>query len=64
MRELGLEGVMARIAGRFKRVEPRATARAGEVHRAIAGLVSDRAAQRTTRHDPSTELVGVRATAC
>lgn len=36
----------------------------GEVHRAIAGLVSDRATQRTTRHKPSTELVHVRATAC
>ncbi len=36
----------------------------GEVHRTIAGLVSDRASQRTTRHKPSTELVHVRATAC
>jgi len=36
----------------------------GEVRRAVVGLVSDRAAQRTTRHKPSTELVHVRATAC
>ncbi|MGW8358060.1 transposase family protein [Streptomyces wedmorensis] len=35
----------------------------GEVHRAVASLVSDRAAQRTTHHQPSTELVHVRATA-
>ncbi|MDT0456441.1 transposase family protein [Streptomyces sp. DSM 41527] len=32
-------------------------------HRAIAGLVSDRAAQRATRRKPSTELVPVHATA-
>ncbi|MEU5547827.1 transposase [Streptomyces sioyaensis] len=36
----------------------------GETHRAIAGLVSDRAARRPTRHKPSTELVRVRSTAC
>ncbi len=36
----------------------------GETHRAIAGLVSDRAAKRTTRHKPSTELVLVRKAAC
>ncbi|WP_329280215.1 hypothetical protein [Streptomyces sp. NBC_01451] len=35
----------------------------GEVHRAIVGMVSDRAAQRTTHHKPSTELVHVRVTA-
>ncbi|GJF30389.1 hypothetical protein KNE206_30890 [Kitasatospora sp. NE20-6] len=35
-----------------------------EVHRAVASLVSDRAARRTTHHQPSTELVHVRATAC
>lgn len=36
----------------------------GEIHRAIASLVSDRAALRTSRHRPSTELVHVRAAAC
>lgn len=35
-----------------------------ETHRAIAGLVSDRAARRPTRRKASTELVLVRATAC
>ncbi|WP_342354611.1 transposase family protein [Streptomyces griseofuscus] len=35
----------------------------GDTHRAIAGLVSDRAAKRATRHKPSTELVLVRTTA-
>jgi hypothetical protein len=30
-----------------------------EVHRAVAGLVSDRAARRTTRDKPSTRLVPV-----
>ncbi|MFD7665168.1 hypothetical protein ACFV57_21525, partial [Streptomyces sp. NPDC059788] len=33
-------------------------------HRAIAGRVSDRAAQRATRGKPSTELVPVHTTAC
>ncbi|MEU6512359.1 transposase family protein [Streptomyces sp. NPDC046942] len=33
-------------------------------HRAIAALVSDRAARRATRHKPSTELVLVSTTAC
>ncbi|MFE9259152.1 transposase family protein [Streptomyces sp. NPDC006879] len=33
-------------------------------HRAIAGLVSDRAAQRATRRKPSSELVPVSTTAC
>ncbi|MFD7539886.1 transposase family protein [Streptomyces sp. NPDC059819] len=33
-------------------------------HRAVAGLVSDRAAQRPTRHKPSTELVLVSPMAC
>ncbi|MFE9219590.1 transposase family protein [Streptomyces lavendulae] len=33
-------------------------------HRAIATLVSDRAARRATRHKPSTELVLVSMTAC
>ena len=33
-------------------------------HRAIAGLVSDRAAQRATRRKPSTELVPVSTAAC
>ncbi|MFF9869508.1 transposase family protein [Streptomyces sp. NPDC013953] len=33
-------------------------------HRAIASLVSDRAAQRTTRRKPSTELVPVSTRAC
>ncbi|MET7728495.1 transposase family protein [Streptomyces mirabilis] len=36
----------------------------GETHLAIDPLVSDRAAKRPTRHNPSTELVYVRATAC
>ncbi|MFF3460753.1 transposase family protein [Streptomyces sp. NPDC002730] len=36
----------------------------GETHRAIAGLVSDRAARRATRRRTSTELVLVRTTAC
>ncbi|MDH2393958.1 hypothetical protein QCN29_35445 [Streptomyces sp. HNM0663] len=36
----------------------------GETHRAIAGLVSDRATRRPTRHKPSTELVLVRRIAC
>lgn len=36
----------------------------GETHRAIAGLVSDRAARRPTRRKPSTELVLVRTMAC
>ncbi|MFG2848894.1 transposase family protein [Kitasatospora sp. NPDC048296] len=36
----------------------------GETHRAIASLVSDRAALRTSRHRPSTELVHIRAAAC
>ncbi|MET7520003.1 transposase family protein [Streptomyces sp. NPDC005480] len=36
----------------------------GETHRAVAGLVSDRAAQRATLHKPSTELVLARATTC
>jgi hypothetical protein len=36
----------------------------GDTHRGIAGLVSDRAAKRATRHKPSTELVFVRTTAC
>ncbi|MFI7236891.1 transposase family protein [Streptomyces cyaneofuscatus] len=36
----------------------------GETHRAIAALVSDRAAKRPTRHKPSTELVLVRTTTC
>ncbi|MFD0509245.1 transposase family protein [Streptomyces chiangmaiensis] len=35
-----------------------------ETHRAVAGLVSDRAARRTTRRKPSTELVLARPTAC
>lgn len=35
-----------------------------EVIAAIGALVSDRAAKRTTRRKPSTELVHVRATAC
>lgn len=39
-------------------------ARTAATHRAIAGLVSDRAAQRTTRRKPSTELVRVSSTAC
>ncbi|MDT9691457.1 hypothetical protein Q5762_24570 [Streptomyces sp. P9(2023)] len=33
-------------------------------HRAIAALLSDRAAQRTTRRKPSTDLVPVSTTAC
>ncbi|WP_199812522.1 transposase family protein [Streptomyces sp. NRRL S-337] len=33
-------------------------------HRAVASLVSDRAAQRATRHKPSTELVLVHPTVC
>lgn len=33
-------------------------------HRAVAGLVSDRAAQRATRRKPSTELVRVSLTVC
>lgn len=33
-------------------------------HRAVAGLVSDRAAQRGTRRKPSTELAPVSTTAC
>lgn len=36
----------------------------GETHGAIAALVSDRAAQRPTRHKPSTDLVPVSVTAC
>ncbi|WP_454343825.1 transposase family protein [Streptomyces canus] len=36
----------------------------GETHRAVASLVSDRAARRTTRRKPSTELVHVRTMAC
>ncbi|MGP8303682.1 transposase family protein [Streptomyces inhibens] len=36
----------------------------GETHRAVVGLVSDRAARRPTRHKPSTELVPVRPAAC
>lgn len=36
----------------------------GEAHRAIAALVSDRSAKRTTRRRPSTELVHVRTTTC
>jgi len=35
-----------------------------ETHIAIATLVSDRSARRTTRHKPSTELVLARQTAC
>jgi hypothetical protein len=35
-----------------------------ETHRAIAGLVSDRAARRPTRRRASTELVLARQTAC
>ena len=35
-----------------------------EVHQAIAGLVSDRAARRATHRTSSTELVHVRNTAC
>ncbi|MGW4142302.1 hypothetical protein ACWELV_36975 [Streptomyces mirabilis] len=35
-----------------------------ETHLTIDALVSDRAAERPTRHNPSTELVHVRATAC
>ncbi|MGW0632940.1 transposase family protein [Streptomyces sp. NPDC002758] len=35
-----------------------------ETHAAIAGLVSDRAARRPTRHRTSTELVPVHRTAC
>ncbi|MFE5140355.1 transposase family protein [Streptomyces fagopyri] len=35
-----------------------------ETHRAIASLVSDRAAQRATQHKPTAELVLVRTTAC
>jgi hypothetical protein len=33
-------------------------------HRAVASLISDRAAQRPTRHKPSTELVPVSPMAC
>ncbi|MEU6370831.1 transposase family protein [Streptomyces sp. NPDC046931] len=36
----------------------------GEIHQAIAGLVSDRAARRATCHKPSTELVLVRTAVC
>ncbi|UQA98182.1 hypothetical protein [Streptomyces halobius] len=36
----------------------------GTTYRAIAGLASDRATKRATRHKPSTELVPVRTTAC
>ncbi|MFE7244677.1 transposase family protein [Streptomyces sp. NPDC057580] len=36
----------------------------GDTHRAIAGLVSDRAAKRATRRRTSTELVPVSTTAC
>ncbi|MGW9118137.1 hypothetical protein ACWGRV_16105 [Streptomyces sp. NPDC055663] len=36
----------------------------GDTHRAIAGLVSDRAAKPATRRKTSTELVPVCATAC
>ncbi|MFF0413451.1 transposase family protein [Kitasatospora sp. NPDC004745] len=35
-----------------------------ETHRAVAGLVSDRAARRPTRRKPSTELALARPTAC
>ncbi|MCX5097174.1 hypothetical protein OOK36_52585 [Streptomyces sp. NBC_00365] len=35
-----------------------------ETHLAIAGLVSDRSAQRATRRQTSTELVLIRDTAC
>jgi hypothetical protein len=35
-----------------------------ETHRAIAALVSNRAAKRATLHKPSTEPVLVRAMAC
>ncbi|MER5698579.1 transposase family protein [Streptomyces mirabilis] len=36
----------------------------GEIHRAVAGLVSDRAAKRATRRKPSSELVLARSMAC
>ncbi|MCX4460331.1 hypothetical protein OOK58_56080 [Streptomyces sp. NBC_01728] len=36
----------------------------GETHRAIAALVCDRSAKRTTRRRPSTEPVHVRTTTC
>ncbi|WP_240362495.1 MULTISPECIES: hypothetical protein [unclassified Streptomyces] len=36
----------------------------GETHLAIDTRVSDRAAKQPTRHNASTELVHVRATAC
>lgn len=36
----------------------------GQTHRAIAALVSDRAAQRATRTKPSTELMPARTMAC
>jgi hypothetical protein len=36
----------------------------GEIHRAVAGLVFDRAARRATRPRYSTELVLVQQTAC
>jgi hypothetical protein len=36
----------------------------GETHLAIDARVSDRAAKQPTRHNASTELVHVRATAC
>nr|WP_240103580.1 hypothetical protein [Streptomyces sp. MUM 16J] len=35
-----------------------------ETHRAVAGLVSDRAARRTTCRKPNTELVLARPTTC
>lgn len=35
-----------------------------ETHRAIASLVSDRAAKRATQHKPTAELVLVHTTAC
>ncbi|WP_225900708.1 hypothetical protein [Streptomyces sp. RLB3-17] len=36
----------------------------GETRLAIDAMVSDRAAKQPTRHNASTELVHVRATAC
>nr|WSY51526.1 hypothetical protein OG999_16290 [Streptomyces sp. NBC_00886] len=35
----------------------------GEIRMAVAGLVSDHAARRITRHQPSTELVPARTMA-
>ncbi|MER5521308.1 hypothetical protein [Streptomyces sp. NPDC002763] len=35
----------------------------GEVHQAVAGLVSDRAVRRISRHQQSTELVPARTMA-